>query len=69
MTATVTDPHDYIEDLRAILPYVHPAARATINSWLHDMHAAADQDDAATVAQLARYVTDKIEQEIEWQSA
>jgi hypothetical protein len=31
------------------------------------MHDAADQDDPATVARLARYVTDKIEQEIEWQ--
>lgn len=65
MTATITNLHTYIEDLRAAVPYVHPAARATINSWLQDMHAAADQDDAAAVARLARYVTDKIEQEIE----
>jgi hypothetical protein len=57
----------YIEDLRSTVPYVHPAARATIHSWLQDMHDAADQDDAATVARLARLVTKKIEQEIEWQ--
>jgi hypothetical protein len=62
----VTDLHTYIEDLRATVPYVHPAARATIHHWLQDMHAAADQDDTATVARLARCVSDKIEQEIEW---
>lgn len=67
MTATMTDLHAFIEDLRATVPYVHPAAQATIHEWLQDMHAAADQDDVATVARLARYVTDKIEQEIKWQ--
>jgi hypothetical protein len=30
------------------------------------MHKAADQDDAAIVARLAPYVTNKIAQEIEW---
>jgi hypothetical protein len=65
MTATITNLHAYIEDLGATMPYVHPAARATIHSWLQDMHAAADQDDAATVARLARLVTKKIEQEID----
>jgi hypothetical protein len=59
--------HAYIEDLRATVPYVHPAARATIHSRLQDMHAAADHDDAGTVARLARLVAKKIEQEIEWQ--
>ena len=44
-----------------------PPCPATIHAWLQDMHIAADQDDAATVARLARYVTDKIAQEIEWQ--
>ena len=67
MTATTTDLHAYIEDLRATVPYVHPGAQATIHSWLQDMHDAADQDDAVTFARLARHVSDKIEQEIEWQ--
>jgi hypothetical protein len=67
MTATTTDLHAYIEDLRATVPYVHPAGRATIDAWLGEMHDAADQDDAATVARLACLVTKKTEQEIEWQ--
>jgi hypothetical protein len=67
MTATMTDLHTFIEDLRAAVPYVHPAGRATIDAWLGEMHDAADQDDAATVARLARYVADKIAWEIEWQ--
>jgi hypothetical protein len=66
MTASTTDLHAYIEDLRATVPYVHPAGRATIDAWLGEMHDAADQGDAATVARLARYVTNKIDQEIEW---
>jgi hypothetical protein len=67
MTATWTDLHAFIEDLRASVPYMHPAGRASIDAWLSEMHDAADQDDAATFARLARLVTDKIKQEIEWQ--
>jgi hypothetical protein len=67
MSATLADLHAFIEDLRATVPYVHPAAQATIHEWLQDMHTAADQDDPASVARLARLVTDKINQEIKWQ--
>ena len=67
MTATLTDVHAYIEDLRATIPGdVHPAGRATINWWLQDMHAAADQYDDATLARLGRCILDKIKQEVEW---
>jgi hypothetical protein len=68
MTATITDLHAYIEDLRATVPYVHPAAQAVIHEWLGEMHDAANQDDPVTFARLARLVTKKIEQEIEWQA-
>jgi hypothetical protein len=52
MTATGLDLHDYVEQLRRSVPYVHPAGRVTIDIWLDDMLDAADQDDARTVAQL-----------------
>jgi hypothetical protein len=67
MTATKIELHDYIEQLRITVPYVHPAGLATIKEWLQEMSAAADHGDSVTVARLARCVADKIEQELEWQ--
>jgi hypothetical protein len=67
MTASRIEWHDYLEALRASLPYVHPAGRATIDAWLADMSVAADIGDAATFATLGLLVADKVNQEIEWQ--
>jgi hypothetical protein len=67
MTATKIELHDFVEQLRSTVPYVHPAGRATIDAWLSDMHDAADHGDAVTVARLARCISNKIEQELAWQ--
>jgi hypothetical protein len=67
MTATKIELHDYIEQLRATMPYVHPAGKATLDAWFAEMNDAAEHGDAITVARLARCVTDKVEQELAWQ--
>ena len=46
---------------------IDPAARATIDEWLIAMNEAAGRGDAETVAELARRITDKIEQAQRWQ--
>jgi hypothetical protein len=67
MTATVITLHDYVAQVRSVIPYVHPAGRATIDEWLSEMRSAADIGDAATVARFARMVADKVELEQQWQ--
>ena len=59
--------HDYICSLRTTVPYVHPAARATVAAWLAEANDAADRDDAATVARFALLVERKVAQELQWQ--
>jgi len=46
--------------------YVHPAGATWINGWLCEMRDAAINGDAVAVADLARRVTRKIEQERHW---
>jgi hypothetical protein len=68
VSATKIEWHDYIETLRLTVPDdLHPAGMATIHSWFCEMHDAAEHGDAATVAKLARMVSYKVAQEIEWQ--
>jgi hypothetical protein len=58
---------DYIETLRASIPHVHPAGRATIDEWLAEMVDAADHGDNIAFARIAIRITDKVEEELEWQ--
>ena len=69
MTVTTIELHDYVEALRANIPYVHPAGRATIDSWLDEMHNAADRGDGVTFVRLDLRIAGKVEQECEWLEA
>jgi hypothetical protein len=66
MTVTTIELHDYVEALRANIPYVHPAGRATIDSWLDEMHNAADRGDGVTFVRLDLRIAGKVEQELAW---
>jgi hypothetical protein len=68
MSATSISLRDFVETLRATVPYVHPAGRATIDDWLTEALDAADHGDAATVARLASFIAEKVEQELQWQA-
>ena len=66
MSASAIDLHDYVHALRASIPYVHPAGRATIDDWLREMHEAADHGDTATFAKLALLIAEKVNRELQW---
>jgi hypothetical protein len=46
---------------------IDPAAKAMIDRWLIAMNQAAGRGDAETITELARRVTDTIEQQQRWQ--
>ena len=61
MSASKIELRDCVATLRLILPYVHPAGQATIDTWLAAMTA------AATVARPAKHVTGKVALERQWE--
>lgn len=68
MPASAIDLTDFAAAVRCIVPTdIHPAARATLHTWLSDMLMAANRGDAAAVAKLAKRISDKVEQELEWE--
>jgi hypothetical protein len=58
---------EYAEAIRwaaSTAPGIHPAAQATVATWLDALDIAARDGNASGVAALARMVEDKIKQEI-----
>jgi hypothetical protein len=68
MTATGIELWEYLESLRAAVPYVHPAGQVTINEWLSEMRDAVERGDVAEFARLAVMVAEKVDQELGWYS-
>ena len=68
MSADRIEFFDYIEQLRRdALDVHHPSGQRLIHEYLSEMREADACDDAATVAKLARWIKEKIEQERRWQ--
>jgi hypothetical protein len=62
--------HDYAESLHRSIPCdeLHPAARATVHTWLNALHVAADNQDERGFACLARMIADKVALELHYPS-
>ena len=48
------------------MPDCHPSAASNIHWWLAEMRDAACHDEAGTVAQLTKRITDTVAQERRW---
>lgn len=61
MTATAITLIDFAAAVHATVPQdIHPAARATIQTWLSSLLDAANEGDGTTVAKLTRRISDKV---------
>ena len=67
MSAIRIELRDYLETFRGIVPDdLHPHGMVTIWGWVRDMIEAAEHDDAATFAQFALLIADKVALELQW---
>lgn len=69
MSATATNLHAFIEDVRRTAPdYLHPLSIMSIHRWPNDAHAYVNIGEEERAVRLIRYASEKIKSEVAWEA-